>query len=88
MPQTIKLLNGLSKNLPSGKEEGTIYFTRDDNYFYIDHKDKNGTLIRSKISAEYADKLRYLLDGQIYELSAEDVAAKAQVQIFTWEDDD
>jgi hypothetical protein len=84
----VKFLNGFSKNLPNEKIDGYMYFTRDNNYFYIDYLNENNELVRTKISAEYADKLRYLLNGEIKEISAAEVDAKAQVQIVTWGEND
>jgi hypothetical protein len=58
-----KSLRGNEKNLPSTLTDGYAYFCTDTGNFYIDHKNAEGTLVRSKISANYAEKLRYESDG-------------------------
>ena len=54
-----KICRGAEANLPSTKTDGYAYFTTDTGNFYIDYKNTSNTLVRSKLSAEYAEKLRY-----------------------------
>ena len=58
-----KSLRGNEKNLPSTLTDGYAYFCTDTGNFYIDHKNAEGALVRSKISANYAEKLRYESNG-------------------------
>ena len=47
----LKFLSGLSKNLPEQNTEGFIYFTTDDQCFYIDYLNKNNDLlIKGKVN--------------------------------------
>jgi hypothetical protein len=55
-----KINKGAETNLPATLTEGWAYFCTDTGNFWIDHKDASDTLVRSKISAQYADKLRYI----------------------------
>jgi len=57
-----KQCRGSEKNLPTTLTDGYAYFCTDTGNFYIDHKNASGALVRSKISAHYADKLRYESD--------------------------
>lgn len=76
-----KILQGNKANLPITLTDGYCYYLRDEHYFYVDHKDPNGTLVRSKLSAEYADKLRYVNGGTMIEISPEDLALKSEVAV-------
>ena len=64
---------GAEANLPSTKTDGYAYFTTDTGVFYIDHKDSSNTLVRSKISAEYAEKLRYSDGSDTIEIDPSDI---------------
>ena len=55
-----KVNRGNEANLPAKLTDGWAYFCTDTGSFLIDHYDSTNTLIRSKINAEYADKLRYV----------------------------
>ena len=57
-----KICRGLEANLPTTLTNGYAYFCTNTGNFYIDHLNAQSTLVRSKISAQYADKLRYV-DG-------------------------
>lgn len=74
-----KILQGNEANLPSTLTDGYCYYLRDKHYFYVDHKDPNGTLVRSKLSAEFADKLRYVADGQTIEIDPAEIALKSEM---------
>lgn len=57
-----KILQGLDSKLnsstnPVGLTEGYCYFTIDNNMFYVDHKNKNGTLVRSPLNAQNANTI-------------------------------
>ena len=52
-----KVSKGLKANLPSAKTEGYCWYTTDDSLFYIDYKDKNGTLQRKALNAKDAETL-------------------------------
>lgn len=75
-----KILQGNEANLPTTLTDGYCYYLRDKHYFYVDHKDPNGTLVRSKLSAEYADKLRYVNEaGLTVEIAPENLALKSEM---------
>ena len=74
-----KVLRGSEANLPTKKTDGWAYFCTDTGSFWIDHKDANDTLVRSKISANFADKLRYIKDGETVELDPSEIATKAEL---------
>lgn len=75
-----KVLRGSEANLPTKKTDGWAYFCTDTGSFLIDHLDSGDTLIRSKISAEFADKLRYIADGETIELDPREIATHTYVQ--------
>lgn len=57
-----KILQGLDSKLnsstnPVGLTEGYCYFTIDNNMFYVDHKNKDGTLVRSPLNAQNANTI-------------------------------
>ena len=57
-----KILQGLDTTLnsttnPLKLTEGYCYFTIDNNMFYVDHKNKTGTLVRSPLNAQNANTL-------------------------------
>ena len=75
-----KVLRGLDENLDKQPlRDGYAYFLKQKNYFVIDFDDGTGTIKRKKVSAEYADKLRYVQDGETIELDAADIATRAYV---------
>lgn len=74
-----KTLRGKEDRLPSVITDGYCYFCSDTSNFFIDHRDASGNLVRSKISARFADKLRYVEDGETIELDAADIATHAYV---------
>lgn len=75
--------SGLEEELPTIKTEGNVYFTIDTHNFYIDHKDSEGNLVRSQISAEYAKGLRYSEDGALVEFSPEEMQKKPIISAIT-----
>ena len=71
-----KICKGAETNLPQTLTNGYCYFCTDTANFYIDYADPYGALTRSKISAKYADKLRYTEDGNFVEIEPTDVLTK------------
>ena len=71
-----KICKGAETNLPQTLTNGYCYFCTDTANFYIDYTDTYGALTRSKISAKYADKLRYTEDGNFVEIEPTDVLTK------------
>jgi len=69
-----KVNRGNEANLPVTLTDGWAYFCADTGSFLIDHYDSTNTLIRSKISAKYADMLRFEQNGEIVELNPQDLA--------------
>lgn len=63
-----KICRGKEANLPSTLTNGYAYFCTDTTNFYIDHLNASDTLVRSKISSKYAEKLRYSVDGTTVEI--------------------
>ena len=74
-----KILQGNEANLPQKLTDGYCYFLKDKHYFYVDHKDNSGELVRSKLSAEFADKLRYINGDTIVEIAPEEIALKSEL---------
>lgn len=68
-----KVNRGNEANLPSKLTDGWAYFCTDTGSFLIDHHDSTDTLVRSKVNAECADKLRYVKDGETIELTPKDI---------------
>lgn len=83
-----KVSRGSEVNLPSQKTDGWAYFCTDTGSFFIDHLDSSDTLVRSKISANYADKLRYIEDGATVEITPQyiidTISQKSAVEIVRW----
>lgn len=71
-----KVLRGLEANIPSTYTDGCIYFCKDTSNYYIDYIGTDGELHRSKIAAGYADKLRYMKDGQSIDVNPVDIITK------------
>ena len=74
-----KILRGSEANLPTTKTDGWAYFCADTGSFWIDHLDSNNTLVRSKISANFADKLRYIKNGETVELDPSEIATHTEL---------
>lgn len=74
-----RVLRGNDANLPEKLTDGYAYFTSDQHYFYIDYLSADGNLVRSKLSAEFADKLRYTDDGETIELDPAELALKSEL---------
>lgn len=82
-----KILRGSETALPENKIDGYAYFCTDTGSFFIDHqvevKKEDGTseiiIARSKISANCADKLRYLKDGEICEIEPKDIVTTINI---------
>ena len=74
-----KISKGLSDNLPQTLTEGYCWYTCNDSKFYIDHKDENGVLVRKALNSEYAEKLRYVEDGDIIELNPSEIVTKTEL---------
>ena len=71
-----KVLRGVEANTPSTYTDGCIYFCKDTSNYYIDYIGTDGELHRSKIAAGYADKLRYMKDGQSIDVNPADIITK------------
>lgn len=71
-----KVLRGVEANIPSAYTDGCIYFCKDTSNYYIDYIGIDGELHRSKIAAGYADKLRYMKDGQSIDVNPADIITK------------
>lgn len=74
-----KVSRGSEANLPTQKTDGWAYFCTDTGSFWIDHLNSDNTLVRSKISANFADKLRYVKDGETVELDPSEIATQAEI---------
>lgn len=64
-----KILQRNKLNLLSTFIDRYCYSLKDKHYFYVDHKDNSNTLVRSKLSAEYADKLRYVAGIKLVDIT-------------------
>lgn len=71
-----KVLRGVESDIPSTYTDGCIYFCKDTSNYYIDYIGTDGELHRSKIAAGYADKLRYMKDGQSVDVNPVDIITK------------
>ena len=71
-----KVLRGVEANIPSTYTDGCIYFCKDTSNYYIDYIGTDGEPHRSKIAAGYADKLRYMKDGQSIDVNPADIITK------------
>ena len=71
-----KVLRGVEANIPSTYTDGCICFCKDTSNYYIDYIGTDGELHRSKIAAGYADKLRYMKDGQSIDVNPVDIITK------------
>ena len=77
----MKMLRGGEESLKNQElHDGYIWFTKDRKCMYIDHYDGTNTLVRSKLSAEYAEKLRYIQDGEMVEINSDEIATKSFVE--------
>lgn len=78
-----KLMRGWEADIPSTMVDGVAYFCKDTGNYYIDHLNEAGTLTRSKISAKYADKLRYVDGSETVEISPSDILTKTNTTAYT-----
>lgn len=69
MVSLFKVNRGNEVSLPTQLTDGWVYFCMDTGSIFIDCYNSTNNLVRSKISAEYADKLRYVQNGEIIELT-------------------
>ena len=72
-----KICRGAETNLPTTLTSGYCYFCTDTTNFYIDYTDTYGALVRSKIAAKYADKLRYSQDGKYVEIDPTNIVTNS-----------
>ncbi len=63
-----RINKGKEENLPSAMSEGSLYFCIDTGNLFVDHKNTSNTLVRTKVSGKYAEKLRYAKDGSTVEI--------------------
>lgn len=64
-----KINRGKESDLPAELTDGCVYSCVDTGLWFFDHYDTTNTLVRSKISSEYAEKLRGIQNGEAIELS-------------------
>lgn len=69
MVSLFKVNRGNEVSLPAQLTDGWVYFCMDTGSIFIDCYNSTNDLVRSKISAEYADKLRYVQNEEIIELT-------------------
>lgn len=70
----MKILRGNEENLSKQElHDGYIWYVKTNSTMYIDHYNDSGTLVRSQLSAEFADKLRYIKDGETIEITPEQI---------------
>ena len=75
-----KLLRGHESDLVNQPlHDGYVWVTKDLKNMWFDHYDETNTLVRKRINAEYADKLRYIEDGATIELNPSEIATKTYV---------
>lgn len=79
----MKFQRGFEANLPSTMTDGVVYFCKDTGNWYVDHLNESGNLTRSKISAKYADKLRYVEGSDTIEISPTDILTKTNTTAYT-----
>lgn len=63
-----RINKGKEENLPSAMSEGSLYFCIDTGNLFVDHKNTSNTLVRTKVSGKYAEKLRYAKNGSTVEI--------------------
>ena len=75
-----KLLRGQESDLVNQPlHDGYVWVTKDLKNMWFDYYDETNTLVRKRINAEYADKLRYVEDGATIELDPSEIATKNYV---------
>lgn len=76
----MRVLRGNDANLASQPlQDGYIWYLKQSSTMYLDAKDEDGNLVRKKLSAEFADKLRYVADGTTIELDPAELALKSEL---------
>lgn len=74
-----KIGRGMQDGIPETLTDGMLYYCTDTTNLFIDYTDSNGNLVRSQLSANYADKLRYVADGATVEIDPKDIALDSEV---------
>ena len=74
-----KIGRGMQDGIPEALTDGMLYYCTDTTNLFIDYTDSNGNLVRTQLSANYADKLRYVADGAIVEIDPKDIALDSEV---------
>ena len=74
-----KIGRGMQDGIPETLTDGMLYYCIDTTNLFIDYTDSNGNLVRSQLSANYADKLRYVADGATVEIDPKDIALDSEV---------
>lgn len=74
-----KIGRGMQDGIPEALTDGMLYYCTDTTNLFIDYTDSNGNLVRSQLSANYANKLRYIEDGAIVEIDPKDIALDSEV---------
>lgn len=70
---------GEEANLPVSKSEGHLYGCTDSGNAFFDFISSLGTLVRMKLCADKADKLRYEENGVEVELLPTEIATKTEM---------
>ena len=84
-----KILRGNSSSLPSTRKDGYAYFCTDTHDFYIDYKtqETSDEIFRTKLSVEYADKLRYKDDNDEWiEINPKEQLTTVYMKTWTMQD--
>ena len=68
-----KFLRGKETELPNILVDGNIYFCTDSGKFFVDYLDKNGTVVRKQVVAEYAEKLKIIEENEENEIGAKEI---------------
>ena len=75
-----KLLRGQESDLVNQPlHDGYIWVTKDLKNMWFDYVDETNTLVRKRINAEFADKLRYVKDGETIELDPSEIVTKFEL---------
>lgn len=69
----------MQDGIPETLTDGMLYYCTDTTNLFIDYTDSEGNLVRSQLSANYADKLRYVADGATVEIDPKDIALDSEV---------
>ena len=75
-----KLLRGQESDLANQPlHDGYVWVTKDLQNMWFDYYDETNTLVRKRINAEFADKLRYIKNGETVELDPSEIATHTEL---------